>query len=86
MECYVPAPKRRYGYLALPLLYKDNFVGRMDCKAHRADKVLEIKGLFFESGHDTPEVQAALDNALPDFAGFQGCETIVTSGTQSLPL
>ena len=86
LECYVPAPKRRYGYLALPLLYKDNFVGRMDCKAHRADKVLEIKGLFFESGHDTPEVQAALDNALPDFAGFQGCETIVTSGTQSLPL
>jgi uncharacterized protein YcaQ len=77
LECYVPAPKRRYGYLALPLLYKDNFVGRMDCKAHRADKVLEIKGLFFESGHDTPEVHAALDKALPDFAGFQGCETIV---------
>ena len=73
LECYVPAPKRRYGYLALPLLYKDNFVGRMDCKAHRADKVLEIKGLFFESGHDTPEVHAALDKALPDFAGFQGC-------------
>ena len=77
LECYVPAPKRRYGYLALPLLYKDNFVGRMDCKAHRTDKVLEIKGLFFESGHDTPEVHTALDKALPDFAGFQGCETIV---------
>jgi uncharacterized protein YcaQ len=76
LECYVPAPKRRYGYLALPLLYKDNFVGRMDCKAHRADKVLEIKGLFFESGHDTPEVHAALDKALPDFAGFQGCDSV----------
>ena len=76
LECYVPAPKRRYGYLALPLLYKDNFVGRMDCKAHRADKVLEIKGLFFESGHDTPEVHAALDEALPDFAGFQGCDSV----------
>lgn len=76
LECYVPAPKRRYGYLALPLLYKGNFVGRMDCKAHRTDKVLEIKGLFFESGHDTPEVNAALDKALPDFAGFQGCESI----------
>lgn len=76
LECYIPAPKRRYGYLALPLLYKDNFVGRMDCKAHRADKVLEIKGLFFESGHDTPEVHAALDKALPDFAGFQGCDSV----------
>ena len=76
LECYVPAPKRRYGYLALPLLYKNNFVGRMDCKAHRADKVLEIKGLFFESGYDTPEVHAALDKALPDFAGFQGCDSV----------
>ena len=76
LECYIPAPKRRYGYLALPLLYKDNFVGRMDCKAHRADQVLEIKGLFFESGHDTPEVHAALDKALPDFAGFQGCDSV----------
>ena len=76
LECYVPAPKRRYGYLALPLLYKGNFVGRMDCKAHRADKVLEIKGLFFEFGHDTPEVHNALNAALPDFAGFQGCEEI----------
>ncbi|MCH1597273.1 MAG: winged helix DNA-binding domain-containing protein [Pseudomonadales bacterium] len=76
LECYVPAPKRRYGYLALPLLYKNNFVGRMDCKAHRADKVLEIKGLFFESGHDTSEVHAALDKALPDFAGFQGCDSV----------
>jgi uncharacterized protein YcaQ len=76
LECYVPAPKRRYGYLALPLLYKDNFVGRMDCKAHRAEKVLEIKGLFFESGHDTPEVHTALDKALPDFAGFQGCDSV----------
>ena len=76
LECYIPAPKRRYGYLALPLLYKDNFVGRMDCKAHRTDKVLEIKGLFFESGHDTPEVHAALDKALPDFAGFQGCDSV----------
>ena len=76
LECYIPAPKRRYGYLALPLLYKDNFVGRMDCKAHRADKVLEIKGLFFESGHDTSEVHAALDKALPDFARFQGCDSV----------
>ena len=86
LECYVPAPKRRYGYLALPLLYKGSFVGRMDCKAHRADKVLEIKGLFFESGHDTPEVHAALDKALPDFAGFQGCEKIVAGDAQSRPL
>ena len=46
LECYVPAPKRKYGYLALPLLYKGAFVGRMDCKAHRTEKVLEERRIF----------------------------------------
>ncbi len=73
LECYVPAPKRRYGYLALPLLYKGQFVGRMDCKAHRAEKVLEVKGVFFEKNCATPAVSAALAAALPDFAKFQEC-------------
>ncbi|MFL1454263.1 DNA glycosylase AlkZ-like family protein [Marinobacter sp. GN3S48] len=34
LECYVPAAKRQYGYFCLPLLYRDEFIGRMDCKAH----------------------------------------------------
>ena len=76
LECYVPAPKRKYGYLALPLLYKGAFVGRMDCKAHRTEKVLEVKGVFFEEGQDTREVNVALEKALADFARFQGCESI----------
>ena len=70
LECYVPAPKRKYGYLALPLLYKGQFVGRMDCKAHRAEKVLEVKGVFFEEKCATPAVSAALAAALRDFAKF----------------
>lgn len=73
LECYVPATKRKYGYLALPLLYKGEFVGRMDCKAHRGEGVLEIKGLFFESGCDTAAVRGALTKALSRFARFQGC-------------
>ena len=76
LECYVPAPKRKYGYLALPLLYKGAFVGRMDCKAHRTEKVLEVKGVFFEEGQDTREVNVALEKALADFARFQGCESV----------
>ena len=35
IECYVPAPKRRFGYFCLPILYRDRFVGRVDCKAQR---------------------------------------------------
>ena len=44
IECYVPAAKRRYGYFALPLLYRGDFVGRMDCKVHRSEQHLHIKG------------------------------------------
>lgn len=82
LECYVPAPKRKYGYLALPLLYKGQFVGRMDCKAHRAEKVLEVKGVFFEKNCATPAVSAALAAALPDFAKFQECADVRVTHVQ----
>ena len=43
IECYVPEPKRKYGYFCLPLLLGSEFVGRVDAKAHRATGTLEIK-------------------------------------------
>ena len=76
------SPKRKYGYLALPLLYKGVFVGRMDCKAHRAEKVLEVKGVFFEKNCATPAVSAALAAALPDFAKFQECADVRVTHVQ----
>ena len=30
VECYVPEPKRQYGYFCLPILYKDTFIARFD--------------------------------------------------------
>lgn len=77
IECYVPAAKRQYGYFALPLLYRDVFVGRMDCKAHRARKVLEIKSLqLTPDGCGAEELIDALAKALNDFLPFQGCAAI----------
>ena len=48
LECYVPEKKRVWGYFSLPILYGDQFVGRMDCKAHRKEKRFEIKTLHME--------------------------------------
>jgi len=77
IECYVPEAKRKYGYFSLPLLYRDHFVGRMDCKAHRKTATLAIKSLHFEiHPYSEEEVLIALAAALPDFLSFQGCLSV----------
>lgn len=77
IECYVPEAKRQYGYFCLPLLYRDEFVGRMDCKAHRKENHLEIKSLYFE-GENTEEdsLITAFVSAVKLFCTFQNCESV----------
>ncbi|WP_233716643.1 winged helix-turn-helix domain-containing protein [Ketobacter alkanivorans] len=77
IECYVPEAKRQYGYFSLPLLYQDQFIGRMDCKAHRKTRHLEIKSLYFEQ-HDF-EAAAIIDaftDAVATFCRFQECDSV----------
>jgi uncharacterized protein YcaQ len=50
IECYVPAPKRKYGYYVLPILNRGKLIGRVDAKAHRASGVFELKALHLEPG------------------------------------
>jgi uncharacterized protein YcaQ len=77
IECYVPEAKRKYGYFSLPLLYRDQFIGRMDCKAHRKERHLEIKSLHFENhGFDEELVNAAFIDAVSQFKQFQNCDTV----------
>lgn len=42
VEIYVPKPKRKFGYFVLPILYGPNFVGRVDVKLHRKEKMMEF--------------------------------------------
>ena len=48
IQAYTPAAKRQFGYFPLPLLHNGEIIGRLDCKAHRKDKVFEIKGFYLE--------------------------------------
>lgn len=48
IECYTPAPKRKYGYFTLPILYNNALVGRLDPKAHRKEGMFEVKALYLE--------------------------------------
>ena len=77
IECYVPAAKRRYGYFALPLLYRDELVGRIDCKAHRAQRHLALQSVHLQcKDSDMDSVCRALAAALPEFAKFQDCDSV----------
>lgn len=77
LECYVPAAKRQYGYFCLPLLYRDRFIGRMDCKAHRKTSHLEVKSLHMEQ-HDFDDevIIAAFVEAVKQFSRFQQCDSV----------
>ena len=50
IECYTPAPKRKFGYFVLPILHKGNLVGRMDAKTWRSQKRLQVIKLYLEPG------------------------------------
>ncbi len=75
IECYVPAAKRRWGYFCLPILMGDAFLGRLDAKAHRAQRRLALKHLHVEQPLDEAQRQA-LVCAIVDFARFNGCDEI----------
>src|SRR5712692_270317 len=48
IEVYTPGPKRVHGYYALPILHHGHLIGRVDAKAHRAERRLEIRHVHFE--------------------------------------
>ncbi len=65
-EVYTRVEKRRFGYYALPMLWGDGLVGRMDAKVDRVTSTLVILGIWFEDGVDSkdPDLRAALDRGL----------------------
>jgi uncharacterized protein len=67
LEMYKPAAKRRWGYWALPILYGDRLVGKLDALADRRAGVLRINA-FHQDVLFTAAVAAALDREIRDLA------------------
>jgi uncharacterized protein YcaQ len=70
LEMYVPAAKREYGYYVLPILHGDRLVGRIEPVFDRKEKVLRVKGLWWQPG----EKPVDLDEPLASLAAFLGAE------------
>ena len=77
LESYVPAAQRVHGYFCLPVLWQSQFVGRVDCKAHRAAGRLEVIRLHLEPGMaPSPQFYTQLEDALQQLAQFCGCQQV----------
>jgi hypothetical protein len=76
VECFVPAPKRKYGYFSLPVLIGDKFVARMDSKADRKQKTLTIHNLHFEKIKLTKSMATKISEAIKSFVEFNQCSSV----------
>jgi len=77
IECYTPAPNRKFGYFALPILHDDQLVGRLDAKAWRKQRLLEVIKLYLEPGvFPSLELAASLATTLREYATWQKLDTV----------
>jgi uncharacterized protein YcaQ len=83
LECYLPAPKRKWGYYCMPLLWNGSLVGRIDPKADRHNETLIVRGLWLEPKvRLTDSLVEALREALDDYATFNGCQAVRIDGCE----
>jgi uncharacterized protein YcaQ len=73
LEMYKPAAKRRWGYFALPILYGDRLVGKLDAAADRAAGLLRVREVH-EDVAFTKAAAAAVDREIGDLARWLGLE------------
>jgi uncharacterized protein YcaQ len=73
LEMYKPESQRRWGYYALPILYADRLVGKLDARADRKDGVLRVAAVH----RDVPfskAMTAAVDREIEDLARWLDLE------------
>jgi uncharacterized protein YcaQ len=87
IECYTPAPKRRYGYYVLPILHRGELIGRLDAKAHREERVFAISALFLEPGRPvSARLVEELAASIGRTARWHGTPTVVVERSEPASL
>lgn len=73
LEMYKPAAKRRWGYFALPILYGDRLVGKLDATADRSAGVLRVNAVHQDVPF-TKTMTAKVDREIVDLASWLDLE------------
>ena len=75
LEMYKPAEQRRWGYYALPVLYGDRLVGKLDATADRAEGALVVHALH-EDEPFTPAMASAVWAEVEDLARWLDADVV----------
>jgi uncharacterized protein YcaQ len=75
LEMYKPAAKRRWGYYALPILYGDRLVGKLDARADREAGVFRVAAVH-EDVPFSKTMTAAVDREIRDLARWLDLELV----------
>jgi uncharacterized protein YcaQ len=78
LEMYKPAAQRRWGYFALPILYGDQLVGKLDAIADRKAGLLRVNAIH-EDVAFTPEVTAEIQAEIEELASWLALELAVSN-------
>ncbi|MBN2619969.1 YcaQ family DNA glycosylase [candidate division WOR-3 bacterium] len=77
LECYTPPKKRKYGYFCLPVLWKNNLIGRIDPKADRANRVMHIRSIYLEKSElINDKFFISFAACIRSFADFHNCPDV----------
>lgn len=76
IEIYTAKPKRIHGYYVMPFLLGNQLVGRVDLKANRQERVLEVFGSYAEEGHDPELIAPELAAELQSLARWLGLDSV----------
>jgi hypothetical protein len=75
LEMYKPAAQRRWGYWAMPILYGDRLVGKLDATTERDAGVLRVDAVH-EDGGWSGTVRAEVDREIHELATWLGLEEV----------
>ena len=73
LEMYKPVARRRWGYYALPVLYGDRLVGKLDAQADRKAGVLRVNAIHQDVPFTKPMGQA-INREIDDLARWLGLD------------
>ena len=76
LEMYKPVAKRRWGYYALPILYGDRLVGKLDAGADRAAGVLRVAAVHRDVAF-SKTMSTAVDREIRDLARWLDMDLVL---------